>query len=111
MDEDWWAGLIWFCAISAFVWFVWLGDSKFRYEIQYAEAVVDDKPHDCEFMTAPLGKKNCSYQKEVSIALFSRDTKKGEPIISFDEGKTWTRNLGGPTKGERVYVSWVKTND
>jgi len=105
--------LLWLCVIGAFVWFAWLDDSEFRYEFQYkdAEVTFDDKPHDCEFLTAPLGRKNCSYEKEVSIVQFSRDIKTGAAIISYDGGVTWNGNRGGPMNGKRVHVYWVKTAD
>ena len=109
MDSD---GLIWLCVLGAIAWFAWLDDSKIRYKIQYdAEVTVDDKPRDCEFLTAPLGRKNCSYQKEVSIVRYSQDTQEGGPIISYDEGETWQWNPGGPTAGRQVHVYWVRTND
>ena len=102
-----------FCAIGVLIWFAWLGDSKLRYEIQYddAEVTVDDKPHDCEFLTAPMGRKNCSYRKEVSVALLSKNVATGEPIISYDEGETWQWNGSGLTSGRRVHLYWVRTED
>ena len=113
MDDGGFGWLIWMCAIGAFVWFTWLDDSKLRYEIQYydTEVIVEDMPPDCDFMTAPLGRKNCSFQKNVAIVLFSKDIQKGEPIISYDDGETWDWNRGGPTNGGRVHVFWVRTED
>ena len=102
------------CAlIAAMVWFGWLRDSKLRYELQYdgADVYRDDKPKDCDFLTAPLGSKNCSYQKEVTVILSSKDPKTGEPIISYDNGKTWNPNPGGYTKDEYVYIRWKKVSD
>ena len=104
--------LVFGCVIGALVWFLWLDDSKLRYEIQHqAEVTIDDKPHDCEFFTAPLGRKNCSYQKKISIVLYSRGAGDGSPIISYDEGETWRFNYGGPTEGARVNIHWVRTDD
>ncbi len=113
MDDGIGAFVFWAVVIGAIVWFGGLDDSKLRYEIQYddAEVTVDDKPHDCEFLTAPMGRKNCSYQKEVSVALFSKDVATGEPIISYDEGETWQWNRGGYTNGGRVHIYWVRTED
>ncbi len=57
MDGDGWLSLIFWCSLGALVWFTWLGDSKFRYEWEYdAEVIIDDKPHDCEFLSSPLAR-------------------------------------------------------
>jgi len=112
MDDEIGTFVFWAVVIGAIVWFAWLDDSKLRYEIQYdAEIIVDDKPRDCEFLTAPMSRKNCSYQKEVSVALFSKDVATGEPIISYDEGETWQWNGSGLTSGRRVHLYWVRTED
>ncbi len=102
---------IFWAMIAAVVWFAWLGDSELRYNVQYnGEVTYQDKPHDCDFLTAPLGIKNCSYEKEVSIFRFSIDIK-GEPIISYDDGETWHWNKDGPTNGKGVRVYWVRIRD
>ena len=114
MDDDDVGCLFWALVIIApIVWFGGLDDSEIRYEYQYEvdKVVIDDKPRDCDFLTAPLGKKNCSYQKELLFARFSKDKQAGRPIIPYDEGKTWTLNTGGPTSGEGVHVYWVRTGD
>ena len=111
-SEEFGTLVIWLCAIGVFVWFVWLDDSKLRYEVQYdAEVTIENKPHDCKFLTAPMGRKNCSYEKEVSIILFGKGVRTGEPIISYDEGETWRLNKGGPTDGGAVRVYWVRTEN
>ena len=102
--------LILWSIIGAIVWFAWLDDSKLRYNFQYDEVSYDEKPRDCDFLTAPLGKKNCSYEKEVSIVQYSISVS-GDPIISYDEGKTWHVNEGGPITGTGVWVSWAKHYD
>ena len=110
MEGDGCGTVIWLGLIAAVVWFAWLDDSAIRYEIQFdAEVVVEDRPRDCDFMTAPLGRKNCSYRKEVSVVLYSIGANEGEPIISYDEGETWYVNPGGPTSGKRVRVYWIRT--
>lgn len=44
------------------------GPSRLRYSLQYGVpyASVPKKPHDCEWGTAPIGEKHCSYEIEVS---------------------------------------------
>ncbi len=111
MDEDGCGTFIWLGIVVAVVWFAWLDDSKIRYELQYdADVTKTAKPKDCDFLTAPLGKKNCSYEKLVVISHHSVSTK-GEPIISYDEGENWYTNPFGPRKGVLVEISWLRTND
>jgi hypothetical protein len=52
-----------------------------------SKIVIEKKPHDCEFMTAPLGRKNCHYDKVVATVKWGMSA--GKPVQSFDEGKTW----------------------
>lgn len=132
MDEDGCAGWIFLLIIGGIVWFAWLDDSKIRYEFEYsgAELEIVDKPHDCDFLTAPMGMKNCSYQKKVNIHFYSKfppssgdmfgpindpwDSENlipGAPIVSFNNGKTWLFNRGGPMRGKLVMISWSRTND
>lgn len=110
--DDGFGAIFWLCILGAIVWFAWLDDSKLRYEIQYddAEVTAVEKPRDCDFLTAPLGRKNCSYKKEVSIARFSVSVK-GEPIVSYNEGETWHPNPFGPKSGARVEIYWVRTKE
>ena len=112
MNEDSGCFIIFLCVIGAIIWYVWLDDSKLRYEYQHdAEVTVENKPRDCDFLTAPLGRKNCSYKKEVSITLFGKDKKTGRPIVSYDDGENWYLNEGGPTDGSEVRIYWVQSED
>ena len=112
MDDGGIGWFFWLCIVGTVVWFAWLDDSKLRYKFQYedAEVTVTDKPRDCDFLTAPLGKKNCSYEKLVATFHYSVSTK-GEPIVSYDEGENWYSNPYGPKNGILVEVSWVRTKD
>jgi hypothetical protein len=60
-------------------------------------------PHNCDFLTAPLGSKHCHYERVVTTIRIRRDQ------MSEDEGKTW----GPVTPGAKrtVYVSWNKVDD
>ncbi len=75
----------------------------------------DKPPSDCDFFKAPIGIKGCHYDKTVTLerVITSRDTKTNRPIVSYDEGKTWSWNDGdypaSPTK--TVYVSWQKIEE
>ena len=60
----------------------------------YGRVQIADRPHDCDFLTAPLGSKNCHYKKAISKVMWAT-SRTGYPIKSLDEGKTWTRSLPG----------------
>jgi len=98
-----------------------LWHSKFRYEVEYSVAadkvIVATHPHDCAFLAAPLGEKYCHYEREVSTLRWATSTT-GNPIASWDEGKTWTSFT--PDAGttvpkydtvQQVYISWKKTEE
>lgn len=55
-------GIVW-------LWWEMASDEK-KYSIYYGvprdRVVVEKEPHDCEFLTAPLGNKHCHYDKHVS---------------------------------------------
>lgn len=74
-----------------FLFAVWDTDwfTKWRYyltsDIPAAHVFIDSQPHDCDFLTAPLGQKNCHYERVVQ-----KETLEGAPSI---------------------YVSWKKVQD
>jgi hypothetical protein len=110
-------GLLIFWGLVAFgIWFfVWGRDTSLRYQIQYSASsenvTVEKKPTDCEFLHAPMGNKDCHYEKAVGVVTYAPDTQTGRPIVSYDDGKHWAWNDGGPLTGARVYVSWRKETD
>jgi|SRR6516225_3285980 len=92
--------------------------SKYRYawqcEVNTSKVHIENKPHDCEFLTAPLGEKNCDYEPAVGTLRWATSTT-GQPIASYDEGKTWSTftpesNVRVPKYPtvEEVYVFWQK---
>jgi hypothetical protein len=101
----------------ALLWFlVWGRHMPIRYQAQYStssdKVLVQKKPKDCEFLTAPLGSKNCDYEKVVMTEKSGADPGTGRPVISTDGGKTWRWNDGGPTKTDTyVFVTWEKVED
>lgn len=105
-------------------WFVYLvaeavWHSKARYALQYAnsygEVIKEKKPHDCDWLTAPLGDKNCHYDAQVQVQTIATgtDSNSGRPIVSYDNGKTWDFNDGAnPAKASiTVYVGWQKVDE
>lgn len=103
----------WFlAALVAAIWFVGALDSKFRYQVQYSTnsemVILGKEPADCDFFRAPLGEKDCHYEKAVLVTIYALDPQTGRPVVSYDERKSWQWNDGGPKEGTRVYVTWHK---
>ncbi len=88
--------------IDAFLWkigglavlgfFVWVFlPVKTKYSLEYgvdsSNVIVEDKPHKCDWETAPLGAKNCHYEKDVTV----------------------TKDSAG--KNTNVYVTWNRKED
>lgn len=70
------------------------------------------KPADCDWDYAPLGRKGCHYEKEVSVPRYSTDTNTGRPLVTYDDGKTWNWLPEGQKPGPaQVYVTWRKVQD
>src|ERR1700692_2788674 len=61
--------------------------AQWRYAVQYGVASSDvhaeTKPHDCNFVAAPLGDKYCHYERLVTTLRWGTSTA-GNPIASFD---------------------------
>jgi hypothetical protein len=105
-------GFIGLCFFIFILW-DWVANSKLRYAFQYnvnmEQVSLEPEPKDCDFMHAPLGQKDCRYEKFVQVVKRSNDTKNSRPIISFDGGKTWNWDDGDPApRGTNVNISWFK---
>lgn len=96
--------------------------SKWRYALSYGvsedKVMVDTHPHDCAFLAAPLGEKYCRYDREVSPVHWATN-QNGNPIASYDEGKTWSL-VTNPNPAvtwpkydtvSQVYISWKKVEE
>jgi hypothetical protein len=84
-----------------------------RYMTSYTQVTVQDRPTNCDFFHAPIGDKSCHYEKAISRVKWAKSTT-GQPIMSYDEGKTWSfgdppPNVKLPT--EFVFVEWNKVED
>ena len=78
---------------------------------------VQDIPHDCVFIAAPIGEKYCHYDREVQITRWAT-SQAGTPIVSYDDGKTWNQfepgaNVTVPKYStvEEVYITFNKVNE
>jgi hypothetical protein len=85
-----------------------------RYNVNTDNIVIDEEPHDCDFLHAPIGVKSCDYTRKISTVQYAT-SKTGEPIKSVDEGKTWETFTPDPgqtvlqsPKVEYLYVTWTK---
>jgi hypothetical protein len=109
--------------IGVYLWSVpgQIWHAKWRYSLGYDVSSdkihIDDKPHDCSFLAAPLGEKYCHYERTVTTLRWATSTA-GFPIVSYDEGKAWSVFTPDPgatvpkySTVEEVYVSWEKKND
>jgi hypothetical protein len=114
-----WAGAIfigiYFWSLPGTIW-----HAKWRYAASYdipsSQVYVQDKPHDCAFLAAPLGEKYCHYERTVSTVRWAT-SQSGSPLISSDEGKTWSTFDPGSETVPRystvkaVYIGWEKKED
>jgi hypothetical protein len=91
-------------------------NSKFRFalslHVTQDKITVQNKPHDCEFMSAPIGRKNCHYESVVEKVEWATSAA-GKPIMSFDDGKSWEpftpppgANVPQYSTVESAVVSW-----
>jgi hypothetical protein len=123
--NDKWSTVHWFGAmlIGAFLWSlpatIW--HAKWRYALDSGvssdKVLIDSFPHDCAFLAAPLGEKYCHYEREVSTIWWSTSAR-GNPIVSYDEGKTWsafspdaTATVPKVATVEEVHISWKKIDE
>jgi hypothetical protein len=101
---------IWLWYVASDIW-----HAKWRYALTYGvdseKVSIEKQPHDCAFIAAPLGTKFCHYDREVTTLQWGRSTA-GNPIASFDEGKTWepftpdsSATVPKTATVENVYVS------
>jgi hypothetical protein len=98
-----------------------------EYQINSDQVHWNNKPSDCDFMHAPLGDKGCHYKKTVTAynaaeypvagdnaPKYDKNTN-GNPIISYDDGKTWQvwpADTPVPdSKVKSVEIDWVRVAD
>jgi hypothetical protein len=108
--------------IGVFLWSlpgtIW--HARWRYAAAYSipspSVYVQDKPHDCAFLAAPLGEKYCHYERTISITRWASSLT-GTPIVSYDDGKTWSsfdpagEKVPQYSTVKEVYIGWEKKED
>lgn len=126
------ASYVYWGLISLYLFMVLPGQlwhAKWRYALAYNlssdKIIINDHPHDCAFLAAPLGEKYCHYERTVSTTRWATSPADinglyaaGQPIVSYDEGKTWSTFTPNPnvkvplySTVEAVYISWEKKDD
>jgi hypothetical protein len=88
------------------VWWLLPDDWQIKYAAEYMllndQVIIEHKPHNCEWASAPLGNKHCHYEKVVTV--FNRDNK----II---KGPAPTNPAPADQTPAKVYVSWERVED
>lgn len=96
--------------------------SKFRYSseypVRYENVHIANKPHDCSFVSVPMGEKYCHYDRVVTLvdehAVILKTSTTGQPVWSSD-GINWYGNEDGRVKAtpafKQLYVTWTKVDD
>jgi hypothetical protein len=83
-----------------------------RYGTDASRVQVSAKPADCDFLHAPVGFKGCHYEKSVQVTRYDNDEHTHRPIVSYDDGKTWSSLAADQKSGSpEVYVSWDRVPD
>jgi hypothetical protein len=78
MDDGLWGVLFWFAvAVGVALYGFWHTDTMigrymfaFSHDVQYRDVVVTKRPYNCDFWTAPIGEKHCSYEPVVKPRWF-----------------------------------------
>ena len=88
--------------------------SRLRYSVQYGVSYSSvtklKKPHTCDFLTGPIGNKNCSYEPQVTTVRTAISTE-GKPIVSFDDGQHSVLNDGSPLVKPSLTIYWKKIDE
>jgi hypothetical protein len=110
----------WLFAGFCFLIFYWFAPDRYWYAFRYAtissDVFISAKPHDCEFLTAPMGRKNCHYTKHVEAVRWQPEP--GHVYFQSDKEGPNHSDAFSSIPGERivdihtkVYVTWDREND
>lgn len=80
-----------------------------KYDVAESMVVVDKRPHNCDWNTAPLGAKHCHYEVQVQWTRTAMATGGAPPLVSYDGGKTWTQTTAHVEPS--VSVSWIRVEE
>jgi hypothetical protein len=119
-DDGWkvWAVLFWgglFFILIGWNDDGWVGKARYAlsYQVSPSQVHISHRPIDCDWSYAPMGRKGCTYQAEVTARnaagyMVGEDTPTKR--ITDDDGKTVTWPAQD-TKVTSVEVRWMKKFD
>jgi hypothetical protein len=88
------------------VWWLVPDDWRIKYAAEYMldtdRIVIEHKPFNCDWDSAPIGSKHCHYEKLVTV--YNQDDK----II---EGPAQANPLPDDQKSAKVHVGWQRVED
>lgn len=67
---------------------------------------MEDKPHECDWLKAPIGNKECHYEVRVILVIRHSD---GTRSISDDGGETWAVDTYDLEPS--MHVVWQKVDE
>lgn len=107
-------GFFWFM-FSVFLIANWPGSSldrwtdrvwySARYDVSFANVTVEKRPRDCDFLHAPVGNKECDYEKGTSV--FGAEQR--EALIQHATTREGTEEAA--KQPNAVVVYWQKKQD
>ena len=102
-------GVFIYMLISGWVGNMWNSQSvlAMRYSVPTEKVIIEEMPHDCDFLRAPLGVKGCSYTRETSVVKTGVNAA-GQHVVTYDNGKSWSP-IDDPSQIQTgVFVMWKK---
>lgn len=82
-------------------------ENAFDSDLKGVDVIASKRPHDCEFLTAPVGSKHCHYERVIERFRVRRN---GSAYVkSYDDGKTWLP--AEPADKGFVALGWIRVND
>lgn len=114
-------GLIGLAVLGSMAGLAWLVlPARYSYALEYdtvpKDVFIKQQPHDCDFLTAPMGSKNCHYKKEVETVKWHPDPNRVY-FKSKVEGPNHSDAFASIPGEEvtdthtKVYVSWIKEDN
>lgn len=109
-----------FGALAFAVWWMLPDDSRMKYAAEYVldsdQVMIERKPHNCEWDSAPIGNKHCHYDAIVVVYNSDHQVVGGTGLevngntMSYDGGKTW-KETPENARSAKVYVTWRRIDD
>jgi hypothetical protein len=95
------------------VWFLFV-PQRYKYAMKYGVPIENvvmppSKPTDCDWTHAPLGNKDCHYEKQVLLRNANGQLVGGENF--FEAGTKRSFDHEPQDKVTDVYIEWIKVNE